>query len=388
MGGLQGRRVVLGVSGGIAAYKAVDVCRRLVDAGAHVMPVMTEGATRFVGAATFSALASEPARTSLWESPEPIPHTYLGQTADIVIVAPATARVIGCYTHGISDDLLTATLLATRAPVVMCPAMHTEMWEQPAVQLNLDLLRARGVTIVDPAVGRLAGGDVGAGRMAEPAVIVAKVADILAPQDLAGLTMLVTAGGTREPIDPVRFVGNRSSGKQGHALADEAAGRGARVVLVTTVDRPPAAGVDNVLVETAAEMEEAVLSRATGADVVLMAAAVADFRPKAPAGEKIKKSDGVPEIVLEPTTDILAELGRRRRPGQTLVGFAAETGDVRSCAAAKLRAKAVDLVVANDVSEPRAGFTHDTNRVLVVGADGFEEQGELMDKRAVAGLVL
>jgi phosphopantothenoylcysteine decarboxylase/phosphopantothenate--cysteine ligase len=387
-GSLQGRRVVLGVSGGIAAYKAVDVCRRLMDAGAHVMPVMTEGATRFVGAATFSALASEPVRTSLWESPEAIPHTRLGQTADLVVVAPATARVIGCYANGISDDLLTATLLATRAPVLLCPAMHTEMWEQPAVQHNLDLLRARGVTVVDPGVGRLAGGDMGAGRMAEPADIVAAVSAVLAPQDLAGLTVLVTAGGTREPIDPVRFVGNRSSGKQGHAMAAEAAARGAQVILVTTANRPVPGEVDTVRVETAAEMEEAVLARAPGADVVLMAAAVADFRPKASASEKIKKADGVPEIVLEPTTDILAELGRRRRPGQTLVGFAAETGDVRSYASSKLRAKGLDLVVANDVSAPDAGFEHDTNRVLVLGPDGFEIDGSLMDKRAVARLVL
>src|SRR5437588_6694112 len=274
MGGLQGRRVVLGVSGGIAAYKAVEVCRRLVDAGAHVLPVMTEGAVHFVGPPTFSALASEPVRTSLWESPEPIPHTALGQSADLVLVAPATARVIGCYANGISDDLLTATLLATRAPVVLCPAMHTEMWEQPAVQLNLDLLRARGVTVIEPAVGRLAGGDVGAGRMAEPADIVAAVSGILAPQDLAGLRVLVTAGGTREPIDPVRFVGNRSSGKQGHALADEAAARGARVTLVTTVERHVAPDVDVVRVQTAAEMEHAVLTRAPEVDVVVMAAAV------------------------------------------------------------------------------------------------------------------
>ena len=388
MGGLQGRRVVLGVSGGIAAYKAVEVCRRLVDSGAHVLPVMTEGAIHFVGPPTFSALASEPVRTSLWESPEPIPHTALGQSADLVLVAPATARVIGCYANGISDDLLTATLLATRAPVVLCPAMHTEMWEQPAVQLNLDLLRARGVTVVEPGVGRLAGGDTGAGRMAEPADIVAVATGILAPQDLAGLTVLVTAGGTREPIDPVRFVGNRSSGKQGHALAAEAATRGAHVILVTTADRDVPGDVETVRVETAAEMEDAVLARADTADVVLMAAAVADFRPKAPTPDKLKKADGVPEIVLEPTTDILAEVGRRRRPGQTLVGFAAETGDVRSYAASKLRAKGLDLVVANDVSAPDVGFEHDTNRVVVLGPDGFEIEGSLMDKRAVARLVL
>jgi phosphopantothenoylcysteine decarboxylase/phosphopantothenate--cysteine ligase len=306
----------------------------------------------------------------------------------VVVVAPATARVIGCYTHGISDDLLTATLLATRAPVVVCPAMHTEMWEQPAVQQNLRVLRSRGVTIVDPAVGRLAGGDVGAGRMAEPVDIVAAIAAVLGPHDLAGVRVLVTAGGTREPIDPVRFVGNRSSGKQGHALAAEAASRGADVVLVTTVERAVPAGVDVVLVETAAEMEAAVLDRAQTADVVLMAAAVADFRPKAAAPEKIKKADGVPELLLEPTTDILAELGRRRRPGQTLVGFAAETGDVKAYASSKLRAKGLDLVVANDVSAPGVGFEHDTNRVVVLGPDGYEVEGSLMDKRAVARLVL
>jgi phosphopantothenoylcysteine decarboxylase/phosphopantothenate--cysteine ligase len=266
--------------------------------------------------------------------------------------------------------------------------MHTEMWEQPAVQLNLDLLRARGVTVVDPGVGRLAGGDVGAGRMAEPADIVDAVAGALGPQDLDGLTVLVTAGGTREPIDPVRFVGNRSSGKQGHALAAEASARGAHVVLVTTANRPVPGDVETVLVETAADMEAAVLSRADTADIVLMAAAVADFRPKAVAPEKIKKAEGVPEIVIEPTTDILAELGRRRRAGQTLVGFAAETGDVRAYASSKLRAKGLDLVVANDVSAPDAGFEHDTNRVLVLGPDGFEIEGSLMDKRAVARLVL
>ena len=388
MGDLEGRRVVLGISGGIAAYKAVEVCRRLVDAGAHVIPVLTEGATHFVGPVTFSALASEPARTSLFDSPEPIPHTRLGQTADLVLVAPATARVIGCYAHGISDDLLTATLLATRAPVVVCPAMHAEMWEQPAVQENLRLLRARGVTVVEPGVGRLAGGDEGAGRLAEPDDVLAAVLAVLSPSDFAGLSVLVTAGGTREPIDPVRFVGNRSSGKQGYALAGEAVARGATVTLVSTVDRPAPPGVQLVRVGTAAEMEEAVLGRADGADVVLMAAAVADFRPKVAAPEKIKKAEGVPELVLEPTTDILAELGRRRRRGQTLVGFAAETGDVRGHAQVKLRSKGVDLVVANDVAAPGVGFEHDTNRVVVIGADGFELEGTLMDKRAVARLVL
>ena len=241
---LTGRRIVLGVTGGIAAYKAIEVCRRLVDAGAHVAPVLTEGATRFVGEVTFSALASEPVKTSLFDDPDPIPHTTLGQNADLVVVAPATARLLGAYAAGISDDLLTATLLATRAPVVVCPAMHTEMWEHPAVQDNLRVLAGRGVTIVPPEEGRLAGGDVGAGRLADPARIVAALEAVLGPDDLVGLDVLVTAGGTREPIDPVRFIGNRSSGKQGHALADEAASRGAKVTLVTTVDRPTTGGVE------------------------------------------------------------------------------------------------------------------------------------------------
>jgi phosphopantothenoylcysteine decarboxylase / phosphopantothenate---cysteine ligase len=274
---LHGRRVVLGVSGGIAAYKAVEVCRRLVDAGAHVAPVMTEDATRFVGAVTFSALASEPVRTSLWDEPEPIPHTRLGQTADVIVVAPATARVLGKYVAGISDDLLTATLLATRAPVIVCPAMHTEMWEHSAVQENIATLRRRGVHIVEPAVGRLAGGDVGAGRLAEPDDIVAAVERVLAPQDLKGRRVLVTAGGTREPIDPVRFIGNRSSGKQGYAVAEAAAIRGAQVTLVSTVPRPVTAAVEVVSVQTAAEMAQEVFSRSDGADLVVMAAAVADF---------------------------------------------------------------------------------------------------------------
>jgi phosphopantothenoylcysteine decarboxylase/phosphopantothenate--cysteine ligase len=387
-GVLAGRRIVLGVSGGIAAYKAVDVCRRLTDAGAHVQPVLTEDATRFVGALTFSALAAEPARTSLWDGPEPIPHTRLGQGADLIVVAPATARVIGKYASGISDDLLTATLLATRAPVVLCPAMHTEMWEHAAVQDNLALLVRRGVHVVPPAVGRLAGGDEGAGRLAEPADIVAAVERMLAPKDLEGVRVLVTAGGTREPIDPVRFIGNRSSGKQGHAIADEAAARGADVVLVTTARRPTAAAVHVVEVETAGEMEAAVLARSTDADVVVMAAAVADFRPKAPAEEKIKKHDGVPEVVLEPTTDILAALGERKRPGQVLVGFAAETSDVREQAVTKLRKKNVDLIVANDVSAPGVGFEHDTNSVLLIDPHGLEQNVPLTDKREVARLVL
>jgi phosphopantothenoylcysteine decarboxylase / phosphopantothenate---cysteine ligase len=386
---VAGRRIVLGVSGGIAAYKAIEVCRRLVDAGAHVVPVMTRGAGRFVGETTFSALASEPVHTSLFTDRDPIPHTRLGQSADLVVVVPATARVIGAYAAGISNDLLTATLLATEAPVVVCPAMHTEMWRHPAVQENIATLVRRGVHIVPPEEGRLAGGDVGAGRLAAPDVVVAAVEQVLASErDLAGLHVLVTAGGTREPIDPVRFIGNRSSGKQGHALAAEAAARGAKVTLVTTVGLPVPAGVDAVRVETAADMADAVAAAAPGADVVVMAAAVADFRPVRAVDRKIKKADGTPEVVLERTVDILAGLGARKPPGQTLVGFAAETDDVRQNAASKLVDKGADLIVANDVTAPGAGFEHDTNRVVILYADGAEREVPLADKRAVARAVL
>jgi phosphopantothenoylcysteine decarboxylase / phosphopantothenate---cysteine ligase len=387
---LEGRRIVLGVSGGIAAYKAIDVCRRLVDGGAHVVPVMTRGATRFVGEATFSALASERAHTSLFHDHDPIPHTRLGQSADAVVVAPATARVIGSYAAGISSDLLTATLLALRAgaPVVLAPAMHTEMWEHPAVQENLATLARRGVSIVPPEEGRLAGGDIGKGRLAAPATIVAAVEAALgAGRDLSGLHVLITAGGTREPIDPVRFVGNRSSGKQGHALAAEAAARGAKVTLVSTVDLPVPPHADVVRVETAGEMEEAVHAAEASADVVVMAAAVADFRPARVAARKFKKQAGVPEITLEPTPDILAGLGARKRPGQTIVGFAAETDEVRKNAAAKLAAKGIDLIVANDVTALGAGFEHDTNQVVIMDADGTEREVPLADKRAIARAV-
>jgi phosphopantothenoylcysteine decarboxylase / phosphopantothenate---cysteine ligase len=387
----EGKTVVLGVTGGIAAYKAVEVCRRLVDAGAHVIPVLTDDATRFVGEVTFSALASEPVRTSLWSEADPIPHTDLGRRADLVLVAPATARFLGCYANGIADGLLTATVLATRAPVMVCPAMHTEMWEHPAVQDNLATLRLRHVHVVEPGEGRLAGGDVGAGRLAEPVDIVDAALALLGPtrgRDLAGRRVVVSAGGTREPIDPVRFISNRSSGKQGHAVAEAAAARGADVVLVTTAHRPVSSGVEVVPVETAAEMETAVLGRAANADVVVMAAAVADFRLKAPADAKLSKAHGVPDLVLEPTLDILAELGRRRRDGQVLVGFAAETHDVTARAAAKLRAKNLDLMVANDVSAQHVGFDHDTNAVTILASDGECREVPLSSKLEVAHAIL
>lgn len=388
MSRLAGRRVVLGVSGGIAAYKAVELCRRMVDAGAHVSPVLTADSTRFIGRVTFDALASEKARMSLWDEPEPIPHTRLGQNADVVVVAPATARVLGAYVAGISDDLLLATLLATRAPVIVCPAMHTEMWEHPAVQENIETLRRRGVYVVDPAEGRLAGGDVGAGRLAEPDDILFAVESVLAPQDLKGRKVVVTAGGTREALDPVRFLGNRSSGKQGYALALEAATRGADVTLVSAVERWAPACVRAIQVTSAAEMEAAVNDAAADADVVVMAAAVADFRPKAPAEQKIKKGDGLPDVILEPTPDILAGLGQRKPAGQVLVGFAAETHMVREQALAKLQRKNLDLIVANDVTAPGVGFEHETNSVDVLAADGTVKNVPLTGKRQVARLVL
>jgi phosphopantothenoylcysteine decarboxylase / phosphopantothenate---cysteine ligase len=393
---LAGKRIVLGVTGGIAAYKAVEVCRRLVDAGAHVTPIMTEGARHFVGETTLSTLASETVRASLWEidhgtDGSPITHTRLGQTADLVLVAPATARVISDLRTGRSADLLSATLIATTAPVLLAPAMHTEMWEHPAVRENLEVLATRGVHIVPPEEGRLAGGDSGAGRLADPTTIVEAVEKVLAAgsaaHDLAGLSVLVTAGGTREPIDPVRFIGNRSSGKQGHAIAEEAAARGARVTLVTTVDRPVPAGVEVRRVDTADEMHAAVTARASSSDVVVMAAAVADFRPVAVADRKIKKAGGAPEVVLEPTVDILAALGAAKPAGQTLVGFAAETDDLRANARAKLAAKGADLIVANDVSAPGAGFEHDTNEVVLLSAAGATEVPRA-DKRQIAKAVL
>ena len=385
---LAGRRVVLGVTGGIAAYKAVEVCRRLVDDGAFVSPVLTDGALRFVGATTFSALASEPVRTELWHAAVPIPHTRLGQGADVIVVAPATARLLSDYASGRSADLLTATLIATEAPVVVCPAMHTEMWEHPAVQENVATLRRRGVHIVDPEQGRLAGGDLGTGRLAAPEAIVAAVRAALAAPDLEGLQLVVTAGGTREALDPVRYLGNRSSGRQGHAIAQAAAERGGDVTLVTAAGLATPPGVRRVDVESAQQMYDSVLALAASADIVVMAAAVADFRPVVVCAEKLKKRDGVPTVQLEPTPDILAALGATKRPGQTIVGFAAETQDVATNALDKLARKGADLIVANDVSAPGVGFEHETNQVTVLGADGHRVEIPLASKRAIARRVI
>ncbi|HYA45350.1 MAG TPA: bifunctional phosphopantothenoylcysteine decarboxylase/phosphopantothenate--cysteine ligase CoaBC [Acidimicrobiales bacterium] len=395
-GPLGGKRVVLGVCGGIAAYKAAALCRRMIEAGAVVCPVLTPGAKRFVGAATFAALASEPARTSMFGSgagPDPVPHVALGRSADAVVVAPATARLIGAYAAGISSDLLSATLLVTRAPVLVCPSMHTEMWEHPAVQENIALLRRRGVHVLEPAEGPLAGGDTGRGRLPEPEEILAALSRLLSRGSLTGLRAVVSAGGTREPIDAVRYVGNRSSGKQGHAIARELADRGAEVLLVTASDLPVPAGVRDVLkVETAAEMADAVLAAAGDAAVVVMAAAVSDFRPSATVAGKWRKAGGPPSLELVPTLDILAELGARRRPGQVLVGFAAEAaaaGELAELGRVKLAAKGADLIVANDVSAQGAGFGEDRLRAVMVSPGssvdlGLVEKGTLAVKVADA----
>lgn len=369
MSGIEGKRIVLGVTGGIAAYKSIEVCRRLVDAGAHVIPILTDAALNMVGPTTFTALASERPKTSLWSDPEPIPHTSLGQSCDAIVVCPATARIISDYRTGRSGDLLSATLIATEAPVIMCPAMHTEMWEHPAVQENLEVLAGRGVVVVPPEEGRLAGGDMGKGRLAAPEVVVEAVVAALGPGDLTGMKVVVSAGGTREAIDPVRFIGNRSTGKQGYALARAARQRGASVTLVSSVATPAPPGVDLVPVVTAQEMFDAVRAAAEDAAIVVMAAAVADFRPVDVADGKIKKSDGIPQIRLEPTVDILARLGQDKPAGQVLVGFAAETSEVEANARDKLVRKGADLIVANDVSAPGVGFGHDTNTVTIVSAD-------------------
>ena len=386
---VQGRNIVLGVSGGIAAYKSVELCRRLVDAGAYVAPIMTEDAHRFIGPVTLSALASEPVHTSLWDDASPIPHTRLGQNADVIVVAPATARVIAAYAMGLSHDVLVATLIATRAPVVLCPAMHTEMWEHPSVQHNIEVLRSRGVIIVEPQSGRLAGGDIGTGRLADTDSIASAIDSVLASShDLSGVSLLVTAGGTREPIDAVRVIANRSSGKQGYAIAENAVRRGASVTLVSTVDRPTLASITVIPVETADDMLRAVTCHSDSSDVIVMSAAVADFRPVQRSDGKIKKADGVPEIVLEKTPDILAGLGARKREGQILVGFAAETEDLIVHAQDKLVRKNLDLIVANDVSAPGVGFSHDTNAVTILGAGGVLQTVALTDKHHIASAVL
>ena len=387
---LRGKHIVLCVSGGIAAYKAVELCRLLVDAGAHVAPVMTADAEHFIGKTTLSALAPEPVHTTLWDDANPIPHTRLAQRADLIVVAPATARVIGSYAAGISSDFLTATLIATRAPVLVCPAMHTEMWEHASVQENIATLRRRGVHVLEPETGRLAGGDVGAGRLAEPQRIYSEVEQLLTPGDLHGTHVVITAGGTREPIDAVRVIANRSTGKQGYAIATEAVARGAKVTLISTSDLPTPFGVNLVQVETAQQMMEAVNAEAKSADVVVMAAAVADVRPVQAAMHKLKKDPqtglicNLGAIELEATPDILAGLGKCKPAGQVLVGFAAETENLVANAQSKLERKGADLIVANDVSQAGVGFAHATNAVTLVARGTEPVEVALADKRSIA----
>ncbi|WSN35408.1 bifunctional phosphopantothenoylcysteine decarboxylase/phosphopantothenate--cysteine ligase CoaBC [Streptomyces uncialis] len=373
-------RVVLGVSGGIAAYKACELLRRLTESGHDVRVVPTQSALHFVGAATWSALSGHPVATEVWSDVHEVPHVRIGQGADLVVVAPATADLLAKAAHGLADDLLTNTLLTARCPVVLVPAMHTEMWEHPATQENVATLRRRGAVVVEPAVGRLTGADTGKGRLPDPGEIFEVCRRVLArgvrEPDLTGRHVVISAGGTREPLDPVRFLGNRSSGKQGYALARTAAARGARVTLIAanTTALPDPAGVDLVPVGTAVQLREAVLKAAADADAVVMAAAVADFRPAVYAAGKIKKRDGQdPEpISLVRNPDILAEISRDRdRPGQVVVGFAAETDDVLANGRAKLRRKGCDLLVVNEVGESKT-FGEAESEAVVLGADGSE----------------
>lgn len=371
--------MVLGVSGGIAAYKACELLRRFSESGHQVTVVPTAAALHFVGEATWAALSGRPAATETWDRVHEVPHVRIGQRADLVVVAPATADLLAKAAHGLADDLLTNTLLTARCPVVFAPAMHTEMWEHAATQENVATLRRRGAIVLEPAVGRLTGVDTGKGRLPDPDAIFAACRRVLSGRagqaDLAGRHVVVSAGGTREPLDPVRYLGNRSSGKQGYALAVTAAARGARVTLLAAnVELPDPAGVAVVNVTTALELREAAVKAAAEADVVVMAAAVADFRPAEYAAVKIKKKDGAEPapVALVRNPDILAELsGSRARPGQLVVGFAAETDQVLANGRAKLARKGCDLLVVNEVGEGRA-FGTDTNEAVVLGADGSE----------------
>jgi phosphopantothenoylcysteine decarboxylase/phosphopantothenate--cysteine ligase len=385
-------RVVLGVSGGIAAYKAVEVLRLLTEAGHSVRVVPTRSALKFVGAATFEALSGEPVTAKVFDDVPAVPHVRLGQTADLVVVAPATADLLSRAATGRADDLLAATLLTARCPVVYAPAMHTEMWEHPATVANVATLRARGAIVLDPDVGPLAKGDVGRGRLPEPAAIVAAALAALEGAargaDLAGRRVVVSAGGTREYLDPVRFLGNRSSGRQGYALARAAAARGAEVTLVAAnVALPDPAGVKVVPVVSAEDLRTAVLAAAADADAVVMAAAVADFRPATRAASKLKKTDADPEpVALVRNPDVLAEAVAARPAGQVVVGFAAETDDALANGRVKLARKGCDLLVVNEVGEGLA-FEVEDNAAVVLGADGSETEIPRASKDAVAHAV-
>jgi phosphopantothenoylcysteine decarboxylase/phosphopantothenate--cysteine ligase len=393
------KKVVLGVGGGIAAYKACEVLRGLTESGHDVRVVPTEAALNFVGAATFEALSGHPVHTGVFTEVPEVQHVRVGKEADLVLVVPATANLLAKAAHGIADDLLTTTLLTARCPVAFFPAMHTEMWTHPATRHNVGLLRSRGAVVTEPAAGRLTGTDTGKGRLADPEEIVDLARLLLAnpaalPRDLEGLRVVVSAGGTREPLDPVRYLGNRSSGKQGYALARVAAQRGAEVTLIAahTVALPPPAGVTLDRVSTAEQLRQAVHAAAKSADVVVMAAAVADFRPASLAEHKIKKSDDQPDptITLDRNADILAELVANRTSGQIIVGFAAETGDehgsVLEHARVKLRRKGSDLLVVNSVSDGKA-FEVEENSGWLLSSGGTERAIPLAAKSQVAATV-
>ncbi|MFJ2440196.1 bifunctional phosphopantothenoylcysteine decarboxylase/phosphopantothenate--cysteine ligase CoaBC [Streptomyces sp. NPDC087658] len=394
VGGADRPKVVLGVAGGIAAYKACELLRRLTESGHDVRVVPTGSALHFVGAATWSALSGHPVSTEVWTDVHEVPHVRTGQAAELVIVAPATADLLAKAAHGLADDLLTNTLLTARCPVVFAPAMHTEMWEHPATQENVATLRRRGAVVIEPAVGRLTGADTGKGRLPDPGEIFEVCRRVLARgavrPDLAGRHVVISAGGTREPLDPVRYLGNRSSGKQGYALARTAAARGARVTLIeANTGMADPAGVDVVHVGTAMQLREAVLKAVADADAVVMAAAVADFRPLVHAAGKIKKKDGEEPapLALVRNPDILAEISAERaRPGQVVVGFAAETDDVLANGRTKLRRKGCDLLVVNEVGE-RKTFGAEENEAVVLASDGGETPVPYGPKEALADVV-
>ena len=390
--------IVLGVGGGIAAYKACELLRRLREDGHDVTVVPTASALHFVGAATWEALSGRPVSAAVWDDVPRVPHVRLGQQADLVVVAPATADLLAKAAHGLADDLLTNTLLTARCPVVLAPAMHTEMWDHAATAANVATLRSRGVCVVEPASGRLTGSDTGPGRLPEAPELAATCALVLArgvpPRDLEGRRVVVSAGGTREPLDPVRWLGNRSSGLQGYAIARAARARGAQVTLVAAATAlPDPAAVDVVRVETAEELRIAVCDASAGADVVVMAAAVADFRPSSASATKIKKQadGGVPTVELERTVDVLAALGASAAPGRVLVGFAAETDDVLAHGRAKLAAKGADLMVVNHVGAEHltgTGFGTGDNAATILGVDGSEQVIERTTKDQLAHTLL
>ncbi len=389
-GPLAGRVIVLGVTGSIAAYKAAGLASTLTQMGAEVHAVLTEAATRFVTPLTFQALTHRPVRTDLW-APDPasgVPHIELAERAEVVVVAPATAATIARLAQGLADDFLTCVALATQAPLIVAPAMDGGMFEHPATQANLAVLRSRGALVVEPEVGHLASGLTGRGRLAAEERIIAAIRQVLGRRGpLADVRVVVTAGGTREPIDPVRFIGNRSSGKMGYALAEAARDRGAEVTLITAPTALPAPeGVQVVQVESAREMQRAVIEACTNADVLLMAAAVADYRPAEEALQKIKKTGQELIIRLVENPDILKELPRGRL--KVKAGFAAESEDLLANAARKLEAKDLDLIVANDITAPGSGFGADTNTVTLLFRDGRQVPLPTLPKREVAERIL